>query len=316
MTETLTLRRMSRLGLRISDIRACFGFRGSDFEFRAFFLVVVASAILLGGCVTGPSKLEICPGKSSAEEALKALAARAQAAAPLRANGQAMVTYHVPDRKKTERHNLPLELRFEPPGDIYIQGSIAVDQRAVILGANEEQFWMTLSPKEMSSYYLGSWDEVRDFEGLMMSPRVVLEALGIVVEPNRESDTALWTLENKGPYDILSRRDEAGRMVRRVHVYACDYCVRKIEYFDEQGRTVAVAQLGDYEGVVEGFRVPTRIRVVSTAPDGRKDTMDINLTGVRTTQFNDRQRQVLFSPPGSGKFENIYRYEAGQWVPE
>jgi hypothetical protein len=285
-----------------SEIRAC--------------LLAVALAMLIGGCAAGPPKLVVCPGKPTVDEALGALTARAGAAVPLRANGQAMLTFHVPDKKKPERHSLPLELRFEPPANIYIQGSVAVDPRAVILGANDQEFWMALAPKEMSSYYIGRWDEMRDFEGLMMSPRVVLEALGIVVEPNSRPDAAQWSLENKGPYDILVRRDEAGRMLRRVHIYACDYAVHKIEYFDSEGKAVGVAELGDYEDVVEGFRVPTQMHVVSTAPDGRKDTMEISLRGVRTTQFKDRQRQVLFSPPDSGKFENIYRYQAGRWVPE
>jgi len=297
-------------GFRILNL-----FRVSDFGIRAC-LLALALALLLGGCVSGPSKLEICPGKATAKEALKTLAARAEAAVPLRSNGQAMVTYHVPDKKKAERHNLPLVLLFEPPGDIYIQGAIAVDPKAVIVGANEQQFWMVLSPKEMSAYYIGQWDEVRDFEGLMMSPRVVLEALGIVAEPNDESNTALWTLENKGPYDILTRRDEAGRLVQRVYIYACDYAVQKIEYFDAHGKTIAVAQLGDYESVVEEFRVPTKIHVVSTSPDGREDTMEISLRGVKTTKFSDRQRQFLFAPPNSRTFENIYRYLAGRWVPE
>lgn len=271
--------------------------------------------MLLGGCVSGPPKLAVCPGKPTTDEALQTLAARAASAVPLRANGQAMLTYHVPDKKKPERHNLPLELRFEPSGNIYIQGSIAVDPRAVILGANDQEFWLALSPKEMSSYYIGQWDEVRDFEGLMMSPRVVLEALGLVVEPS-SADAALWSLENRGPYDILTRRDEAGRMVRRVYIYSCDYAVHKIEYSDGQGKVLAVAQLGDYKDVAEGFRVPTKMHVVSTNPDGRRDTMEISLTGVRTYQFKDQQRQVLFSPPPRGKFDNVYRYQAGRWVPE
>ena len=260
--------------------------------------------------------MAVCPGKATVEEALQTLAARAQAAAPLRATGQAMLTYHVPDKKKPERHNLPLELRFNPPAEVYIQGSIAVDPRAVIIGSNDQEFWLALSPKEMSSYYLGRWEEVRDFDGLMMSPRVVLEAFGIVAEPNSEIDATLWRLENKGPYDILTRRDEAGHVVKRVHVYACDYLVHKIEYFDRRGKVVAVAQLGDYESVGEGFRVPTRIDVVSTTPDGRKDTMEIDIQGPRTTKFSDRQREKLFAPPDADRFENVYQYEAGRWVLE
>ncbi len=272
--------------------------------------------MLIGGCVSEPQRLPVCPGKATAEEALQTLAARARTAVPMRATGQAMLIYHVPEKKRPERHNLPLELRFNPPAEVYIQGSIAVDPRAVIIGSNEQEFWLALSPKEMSSYYRGQWDEVRNFEGLMMSPRVVLEAFGIVAEPNSEPDADRWTLENRGPYDILTQRDETGRAIKRVRVYACDYLVHKIEYFDRRGKVVAVAELGDYELVGEGFRVPTRINVVSTAPDGRKDSMEIDLRGARTTTFSDRQRKGLFSPPGADRFENIYRYESGRWVPE
>jgi len=322
MTETASSKPtlMHRAADGTPTVRS-FGFRilnslrVSDFDIRAC-LLALALAVWLGGCVSGPPKLAVCPGKPSVDDALKTLTARAAAAVPLRANGQAMVTYHVPDKKRPERHNLPIELRFEPPGNIYIQGAIAVDPKAVIVGANDREFWMAVSPKEMSAYYIGQWDEVRDFEGLMMSPRVVLEALGIVAEPNGEPDTALWKLENKGPYDILTRRDEAGRLVQRVYIYACDYAVQKIEYFDAHGKTIAVAQLGDYESVVEEFRVPTKIHVVSTSPDGREDTMEISLRGVKTTKFSDRQRQFLFAPPNSGTFENTYRYLAGRWVPE
>ncbi|OHB68200.1 MAG: hypothetical protein A2Y77_17450 [Planctomycetes bacterium RBG_13_62_9] len=273
--------------------------------------------ILAGGCVSQPQRLAVCPGKATAQEALQTLAARAASAVPLRATGEILLTYHVPDRRKPERHILRgMELRFNPPTELYIQGSVAVDPRAVIVGSNDRQFWLVLRPKEMSSYYLGEWQDVRDFENLVMSPRVVLEAVGIVVEPGAEPNAALWTLENKGPYDILTRRDQAGRIVERVHIYACDYLVHKIEYFDRRGRTVAVADFSEYKPVVEGFPVPTRIQAVSTGPDGRKDSIVMDIASVKPTQFNEKQRQGLFNPPARDRFEHIYRYQDGRWVPQ
>ena len=235
--------------------------------------------MLIGGCVTEPQRLAVCPGKATVEEALQTLAARAEAAVPLRANGQAMLTYHVPDKKKPERHNLLLQLRFNPPAEVYIQGSIAVDQRAVIIGSNDQEFWLALSPKEISSYYLGEWEEVRDFEGLMMSPRVVLEAFGI--SPSRTARPMRpcggWrTRDPTISSPVATRRATWSSACTSMRAITC---VHKIEYFDRRGKVVAVAQLGDYESVGEGFRVPTRIQVVSTAPDGRKDSMEIDLTG-------------------------------------
>ena len=260
-------------------------------------------------------KLQVCPGKATAAEALQALTARAQSAVPVWANGRAVLSYHAPDKKKPERHSLNIILRFDPPARILLQGSVTAIERAVILGSNEEEFWLALRPKEISSYYIGRWQDVRDFEGLVMSPRIVLEAVGIVNLPGTEPNPALWKLENKGPYDILTQRDESGRPVRRLHVYACDYTVHEIEYFDRRGKVVAVARLDGYKPLEKGFSVPTQINVVSTRPDGRKDAVVMDLSSVWTKPFIEKQRPI-FRPPDADKYEHIYRYEDGRWVPE
>jgi len=287
-------------------------------DFPSFVLLLASLLALAGGCATQPQrpKLEVCPGKATAAEALQTLTARAQNAVPVWATGRAVLTYHAPDRKKPERHSLDIVLRFDPPARVFLQGSVTAVQRAVILGSNEEEFWLALRPKEISSYYLGRWQDVRDFEGLVMSPRVVLESVGIVSVPGAEPNPALWKLENKGPYDILTQRDESGRPVRRLHVYACDYCVHEIEYFDRRGKVVAVAQLGDYKPVVESFRVPIRIEVVSTRPDGRKDSVVMDISSLWTKPFTEKQRQGLFHPPDADRFEHVYHYEGGEWVPD
>ena len=81
----------------------------------------------------------------------------------------------------------------------------------------------------------------------MMSPMVVLEAFGIIMD--NEPNEGGWSLKNEGAFDILTKRNEAGRLVKRVHVYACDYLVHKIEYFDDRQKVVAVAELGEYKPV-------------------------------------------------------------------
>ena len=295
--------------------------QGGRFDIRASrsetVLLAAALGTLLAGCAVKPERLRVCPGKANVEEALQTLAARAEGAVPLRVNGQGMLRYYVPKKSKPERHNLPMQMWFDPPANVYIQGSIVADPRAVILGSNSEEFWLALSPKEMSSYYIGRWRDVQGFEGLVISPRVVLEALGIIVEPAGTLNTDLWSLQNKGPYDVLTRRDEAGRLIKRVYVYACDYVVHKVEYYDRRGKIVATATLGDYEPVTEGFSVPTRIAVESLGPDKRKDSIRITLNSPkRMKPFTEPARRRYFVPPDPNKFEHVYRYEEGRWVPE
>ncbi len=305
--------RHERFGFRVLNLPriSCCGFR----IFTPW--VIALGIVLLGGCAAQPrEKLRVCPGKPTAEAALQALAARAEHAVGMRANGQGLLTYYMPGKKRTERHNLPMQIWFNPRSDIYIQGSVAVDPKAVILGSNEQEFWLTLRPKEISSYYLGEWKDVREVQGFMMSPRIVLEALGIVLEHAAVANAALWSLENKGPYDVLTRRNEAGRIVKRVQIYSCDYVVHKIEYFDPRGKVVAVANLGDYKPVTQDFSVPTRIAIESLGPDKHKDSIRIELTSLKTMQFSEKQKRLIFVPPDPNRFENVYHYEDGRWVAE
>jgi hypothetical protein len=44
--------------------------------------------------------------------------------------------------------------------------------------------------------------------------------------------------------------------------------------------------------------------------------MEIRLSNPRPTEFSSRQRQTFFSPPDPDKYDDVYRYEAGQWVPQ
>ena len=278
-------------------------------------LVMSVAVMFIGGCAApGRPRLPICPGKVTVDEALAALVARAQQAVPFRGSGQILLTYHEPDSSKAKRHNLPMSYLFNPPWDTYIQGAIAADQKAVIMGSNQDSFWLALRPKEMSSFYLGRWTEARNIEGLMMSPKVILEAFGIVQD--KEPNTGQWSLKNEGAFDILTERDATGRLVKRVHVYACDYLVSKIEYFDSRQKVAAVAEMGRYKPVAGDFRVPTRILVSTTGPTKRTDSIDITLTSTKAWEVKQKQREVFFNPRDSDKFEHRYTLVDGQWVQE
>jgi hypothetical protein len=274
---------------------------------------MAVAAMFIAGCAApGQPRLAVCPGKANVEEALAALAAHAQQAVPFRGNGQILLTYHESGSSKPKRHNLPMSFLFNPPWETYIQGSIAVDPKAVIIGSNKEGFWLALRPKEMNSYYFGQWAQARNIEGLMMSPKVVLEAFGIIQDS--EPNAAKWSLKNEGAFDILTERDEAGRLVKRVYVYACDYLVSKIEYFGARQKVVAVAELGKYKLVAGDFRVPTRVVVSTIGPAKRTDSIDITLTSTNPWEVKQKQREVAFNPPDPGKFEYAYTLVDGRWV--
>lgn len=279
------------------------------------FVGVLLVAFVAGCAVQEPASLPICPGKANVQESLAAVTSRIEQAAAFRASGQCRLAYYVPDDDGVKRHNLPILLWFNPPSEVYMQGSIAVDPKAVVIGSNDEAFWLALRPKEMSAYYWGTWDEAQNVEGLMVSPQVVLEAFGIVHHDGR-ADANDWSLTNEGAYDVLTLVGPKDRLLKRVYIHTCDYLVRKIEYFDADGKIVAVAELDGYETVSEGFMAPTNVFVTATAPDGREDTIDIKLNSIKARELSEEARRQVFTrdPKEMGKFENVYRFRDGGWV--
>lgn len=277
-------------------------------------------AVLAAGCATtGMPTLPACPGKASAEDALAALNARAEKAVPLRVSGgQCRLSYYVPDDDKPKRHNLSMQIWFHPPSQMYIQGAIAVDPKGLIVGCNAEEFWLALRPKEMSAYYWGQWDESANVEGLIVSPQIVLEAFGIIVRHDGQADAGSWSLRNDGPYDVLTLDDGAGQIRKRVHIYTCDYLVRKIEYFDREGKIAATAELDDYKPVTEGFLVPTKMLVTAMGPDGRADVAEITLASLRKKELSAAARQRYFQRQTgeADNYERVYRYDKGRWTTE
>ena len=280
------------------------------------WLGLTLAALAAGCATTGTPQLPICPGKASAADALAALSARAEQAVPLRVSGgQCRLEYYVPEDEDPKRHNLTLQIWFHPPSQMYIQGAIAVDSKGLIVGCNEEEFWLALRPKEMNAYYWGQWDEAANVEGLVISPQIVLEAFGIIVRHSGD-DTKAWSLTNEGPYDILTLKNEAGETRKRVYIYTCDYLVRKIEYFDDEGRIAARAELDEYEPVTDDFVIPTKMMVTAFGLDGRPDVADIKLVSIREKELSERARQKVFArdPEDVERFDRVYRYENGKWT--
>jgi len=278
-------------------------------------LLLAAAA---GGCMGPESRiLPVCPGKANVRESLSALATQAEKAVSFRvSSGRCLLTYHNPDNGKQERHNLWLKLWFNPPQEMYIQGSIAADPKAVVIGSNDERFWLSLRPKEISGYYEGRWSEVRDFGGLIMSPKVLLEAFGIIACTQEELRARAWSLKNKGAFDILTRHDESGRPTQRVYVFACDYRVLKIEYINPDGDVVAVTQMGAYKPVTDGFSIPTEIKAIIVGPDNTRDSMETELNSIKAMEFTQQQRDFMFVPRGRERAEHVYEYQDGRWVPQ
>jgi hypothetical protein len=282
---------------------------GYRYSCPLLFVLLFAAA----GCPPKPEPLPICPGRGSVLEAVAALEARAQKAAPLRANGQCRLELNT-EKKKKHRENFPVKVWINPPFELYLQGDVAFDARGVVVGTNEEEFWLWIRPKEISGYWYGRWSEAGQLKEILINPQMVLESLGIAAVggdlANRD-----WSLSNEGPFDILAQRSEQGLLVKKFYLSSCDYLVRKIEYFDSLGQATAVAELGRYKQLGEGFSIPTYIEIIKHGKAGDDSVcITFNPDSVKPKDFDQKLRDLIFIRPPPKGFAHIWTYIRGHWV--
>ena len=272
---------------------------------------ISAVILILAGCESGIRKpMEICPGKDSVADALAALRSQSQNVVPLRANGQCCLEYYVEGKKKPQRENFNVKLWANPPVEIYMQGDKALVPKAIVLGSNVREFWLSIRPKEISTHWWGYWSEQDLSEGLVINPRTLLESLGIG-EVETQQD---WSLSNEGPYDIIAKREQ-GVVIKKIYVYSCDYRARRIVFFNRDGQVAAGAELDKYKEVSDGFFIPSLIKITTYDQDTGESSLSItlDLKSIKPATITEPRRNVLFKLPKPRGFTNVYRIVNGKW---
>jgi len=186
-----------------------------------------------------------------------------------------------------------------------MQGDVAFDPKAIVLGANQTEFWLAIRPDRISTYWWGKWADQSLLANLPLSPTILLEAIGVAdIQPE-----ANYSLQNRGPFDILTRTGRDARPVKKIYAHTCDYRVRKIEYFGPDNRVAAVAELENYEKVAEGFSVPTLITVTSPADADKNASLrsvKIELRSLKPIELGDRKRRLIFRRPEPRGFKHEF----------
>lgn len=278
-------------------------------DFPSVMLFFVLILVGCAGQIREPAHL--CPGKKSVIGSLVVLNSRASGAASFKANGRCTARFFRGDKKRKE--NFAVSVWFNPPGEFRLHGDVAFNPRGIELGTNEQEFWLGMKPKEIGAgYFWGRWSEASGLGELKMSPKLLLEAFGLIEAGGRQ----LWSLSNEDGFDILTRRNDEGVVVKKVHIYNCDYRVRKIEYFADDGQGVGVVELDNYTEVDEGFSVPGMVRIVSFGDRGDENSFKITLDTVKAFEFDEKKRAVFFERRQPKGFEHVYRIIGDDFVEE
>ncbi len=269
--------------------------------------------LVFAGCAPEIQKpVQVVPDKESVTEALSVLKARSENAVSLLARGRCIFEYYDPENKKRKKEQLSVVVLMKPPVEIYLQGDATLVPKAIILGSNEREFWLSMRPKEISTYWWGTWSGQDFTEGIMINPRTLFEALGFLETGAEEN----WSLSNEGAFDVLIKQ-KRGVVVQKIHIDKLGYLVSKIEYYDSKGRTLALAELKNYKEAAEGFFVPASIKIIAYNRDNGSEPLGItlNLTTIKPKEFTEGQKRLFELPPKQG-FDHILRNKGGKWIEE
>ncbi|MEJ2646807.1 MAG: hypothetical protein P8016_00195 [Sedimentisphaerales bacterium] len=271
-------------------------------------LLCAVTIIFLSGCGSKVQKpLPVCPGKSNVTEALAALQAQSENIVPLFTNkGTFSIEYYDDDEMRKQHFNIRV-LLIKPPSEIYMQASTGIIDKAMVLGSNEKEFWLQVKP-EISSYWWGLWSKQSSNAGILINPRTLLEALGIA-----EIDTnANWSLSNESGFDILTKRVQ-GMIIKKLHIYCCDYTVRQIDYYDNSAKPTAVVKLDNYKEVAPGLYIPFSI-VINSITENIENTFNVDIKLSSIKPATQRQQNFPITRPEPKGYDHIYQVINGQWI--
>ncbi len=284
-------------------------------KFTMFKILFFFTAIfVVGGCaVPKRAPVRVCTGAESVREAVSALVSWSRGATGFRGNGRCVLQYRSDGKMRNE--SFAVKLWVNPPAEIRLQGDVAFDPKAIVMGANAELFWVSLKPKQIgNAYYWGLWSQAGQFEDLI-SPEFILEGFGVTIFSGEKGRPENWSLFKEGPYDVLVSRD-GGPRKRRVYIDSCNQRVRKIEYCGSSGRAAVITELHQYKKISEGFYVPSVVKMTNCSAQKEQDWIGVTvrLDSVRAATFNQQQREGLFTRPQARGFKHKYKIIDGKMV--
>jgi hypothetical protein len=259
---------------------------------------VVSLCVFISGCAV--PVVEQAPGicaDKSIGEVIQILRRRRENVRPVRAGGNLHLRWYDVENKEHEE-NLNIDLRFCPPDRIYFRGNTILGE-TVKLGANADEFWILMKPKEISTYQWGARSHVETCRPRQwLNPQCIFEALGVLLV-----DTT-WSVSGDDDLQALTRTGGKGDVVQKVYVGCGDYLARRIEYYNYEGGMALELELEAYRPVGDAAPVPTRINIAHYETN---TVADITLKNVKLFEPSPKQLAGLFARPEPKGFEHVFK---------
>ena len=110
-----------------------------------------------------------------------------------------------------------------------------------------------------------------------------------------------WT-----PYDILTKADGEGNVVKTIRIRACDYQVVGIEITNPEGTETVQVRMDRYAATEQGLSVPTIIEAEHRTEGEVDAKLRVELRNVKRFEMKPKQER-LFARPPEDHYEEVYR---------
>lgn len=264
-------------------------------------IISVLMLMLMAGCSPVQEEIRVtCPGREDISQVVPILEQRAASLKTVRASGKCTITWY--DRNNRKRQEKPdLNLIFHPDDVIYMKGNTVLGEM-FHLGTNSEEFWLRMKPNEISKYWSGLRRDLRNCsEAMWINPDNLIEGLGVLKIDDK------WFLSHDDGYDVLTRLQQSGKLLKQVYIDCCGYHVKKIEYHDSSGRMAARMELNDYEQIEEGFLLPGSIKITLFSKSGSNPSIEMSLKNINIMNPTESQIARMSKKIDPGGVKDIYR---------
>lgn len=255
--------------------------------------LILGVLLCLAGCYPQMSNPSSQPSEqASAAEALALLQAQADKVMSLKIYAQCRMGLPNEDGVLKEQPPFDVRIYLDPPYNVYMDGIVGMGASGKVeMGSNAEFFWMGIK-LEMDEFWWGRWDKTSNHEDMQVSPKAMMEALGVL----QLGDPASWSLSKQQDLDVLTQVGPTGQIIRQIKMKPGESVPQRIEYYNRQGEISLVVELAQYATLPNGFKVPQEIGISAFQADqcSHYVRLSVRRDGVKKKTYSEKLRQNIF----------------------
>ena len=110
--------------------------------------------------------------------------------------------------------------------------------------------------------------------------------------------------------DVLVKKDDNGRAVKKIYIDRCTDLPKRIEYLDQKGHVVLAIEMDAFTAGKDGIVVPAKIGMTNFENEQIGSVIDITLTNIKLWQPTSAKLEgELFKRPADDSVKNVFELD-------